>query len=130
MSYGKRKDFYLSPLWKRVRRSVWLKQYCLCYLCNKPVYVYGISDPNTPKEKRVRGIIHHKEHLTEANLMDDSIAIDEANLVGLCFNCHTEAHIEDLKRGSRTAIRQGFTFDEDGNLIKAEAEEKEKELWN
>ena len=51
MSYGIRKDFYNSKVWKRVRKNIWLKQNCLCARCKLPCYVDGISD-YLPKEER------------------------------------------------------------------------------
>lgn len=110
MSYGVRKDFYNSKLWKRVKRSIWLKQSCLCARCHRPVYVDGISD-YIPREYRRTGIVHHKVFLTEANLYDDSISIDEANLEGVCKACHEELHHTDV------VTRNGYIFDEDGNLV-------------
>ena len=75
MSYGVRKDFYNSKLWRTCKNEVWLKQNCLCALCGKPVYVSGISE-YIPKENRRTGIVHHKEHLTDHNVYDDNISIN------------------------------------------------------
>ena len=114
MSTGQRKEFYNSKVWKKVKRNVWLKQNCLCFNCGLPVYVYGISE-KIPKENQRRGIIHHKEHLTELNIADDSIALDEANLIGVCLYCHN--NVMHPKQTSPT--REGYTFDEQGQLIKS-----------
>lgn len=107
-----RKRFYNSTMWRNITKYVWLKQNCLCYKCGQPVYIYGISDPNTSYKRR--GIIHHKEHLTEVNLADENIALNEENLVGLCVSCHSKAHA--IGQGTR----KGYTFDEEGNLIKSD----------
>ena len=114
MSYGTRKEFYNSTLWKKVRLNVWRKQSCLCYICKKPVYVNKLSEW-IPKEKRRRGIVHHKIFLTEENIFDESIALDESNLVGVCKDCH-EHQCHNLNRSTR----EGLTFDENGNLIQKE----------
>ena len=82
MSYGARANFYHSKAWKQVRRNVWLKQNCLCAICNKPVYVDGITD-YMDKSSRRTGIVHHKEHLNDTNLYDDSITLDENT--NFCF---------------------------------------------
>ena len=111
MSYGIRSKFYKSKLWKQVKNNIWLKQDCRCALCNKPVYVSGITD-YIPKENRIIGIVHHKEYLTEANIEDDSIAIDENNLIGVCKDCHERFHHIDI------STRKDYTFDEYGNLVK------------
>ena len=55
-------EFYYSVAWKRARKEVWYKQHCICNRCGKPVYVDGISEW-LPKEKRNKGIVHHKEYL-------------------------------------------------------------------
>ena len=110
MSYGVRKNFYNSKVWKRVRRNVWLKQNCLCYECKKPVYVDGITDW-IPKENRRTGIVHHKEHLSDMNITDDEITINEDNLIGVCKDCHERLHHQDI------STRIGYVFDEYGNLI-------------
>ena len=87
MSYGARKKFYHSAIWKKVKNNVWLRQSLLCNRCHKPVYVDGIS-PYIPKEKRRTGIVHHKIYLNDMNIDDMNITLDESNLEGLCKECH------------------------------------------
>lgn len=111
MSYGLRKDFYNSKAWKQVRKNVWLKQNLLCGICNRPVYVDGISEW-IPKESRRTGIVHHKEFLNDLNVYDDAIALDENNLIGVCKDCHEKEHHKDI------STRIGYEFDEYGNLVK------------
>lgn len=112
MSYGVRRiDFYRSKAWRKVKNNIWLKQNLLCNRCGKPVYVDGLSDW-IPKEKRVKGIVHHKIHLDNINVYDDNIAFNEDNLEGLCIDCHNKEH------NSITSTRQGYSFDEYGNLIR------------
>ena len=89
MSYGIRKEFYNSKLWRTIRKNIWLKQNLLCARCGKPVYVDGISD-YIPKENRTTGIVHHKEYLNDTNITDDNITINEDNLEGLCIDCHNK----------------------------------------
>lgn len=110
MSYGVRKDFYNSKAWKAVKRNVWLKQNLLCNRCHKPVYVDGLSE-YMPKAKRRTGIVHHIIYLDNSNVTDDSIALDEKNLEGICKECHELEHHQDQ------VTRKGYLFDEDGNLI-------------
>lgn len=102
-------DIYKSKAWKKIRLNVCLEQGCLCARCSRPVYVSGISQW-IPKEKRLKGIVHHKEYLTDENYTDDHIAYDESNLELLCIDCHNREHY--LK-----ATRQDVRFDEDGNLV-------------
>lgn len=103
--------FYKTKLWNNVRKSIWIKQYCLCNICNRPVYVDGISEW-IPKEKRLKGIVHHKIFLNEENYTNDEIAYDEANLEGICVECHNKIHM------STDITRKDVMFDEEGNLIK------------
>lgn len=112
MSYGVRQKFYKSKLWQQVKNNVWLKQSCLCAICGRPVYVSGISE-YLPKEKRTTGIVHHKEHLTETNIFDENITINEDNLIGVCKWCHEHKCHNECK-----AKRDTIDFDENGNVIK------------
>jgi 5-methylcytosine-specific restriction endonuclease McrA len=111
MSYGVRKDFYQSKVWKTVRKNIWLKQNCLCAICNKPVYVDGISEW-IPKENRRIGIVHHKIFLDNTNVYDENITLNEDNLIGICKECHELEHHQDI------ITRKEYMFDNNGNLIK------------
>lgn len=111
MSYGVRKEFYNSKVWKDTKNNVWLKQHLLCNRCGKPVYVDGISEW-IPKDKRRTGIVHHIIYLNDTNVYDDSIALDENNLEGICKECHEEEHHQDI------AKRKDYMFNEDGELVK------------
>ena len=113
MSYGLRKDFYQSKAWQDVRKTIWLKQNLLCARCHKPVYVDGISD-YLPKEKRVIGIVHHKQYLNDINVNDINITLNLDNLEGLCKNCH------ELEHTHSKGLRKEYLFDENGNLLKRE----------
>ena len=103
-------DSYQSKAWKQIRQGVWLKQNCICARCGRAVYVDGIS-PFIPKEKRLRGIVHHKEYLTEENYLDDDIAFNDKNLEGLCIDCHNAEH----KWNAPT--RKNLMFNDKGELI-------------
>lgn len=103
--------FYQSKAWKQVRKNIWLKQSCLCAKCHRPVYVDKISEW-IPKEKRLKGIVHHKIHLDFNNVYDDSIALNEDNLEGLCIDCHNKEHF------STNVTKSDVMFDEEGNLVR------------
>lgn len=106
-----RTDVYTSKAWKTIRKAIWIKQHCICARCGRAVYVDGVSD-YIPKEKRLKGIVHHKTYLTESNYTDDSIAYDESNLEGLCIDCHNREHFNN------GATRGDVYFSEDGQLVK------------
>ena len=110
MSYGARRYFYNSKLWKQVRQSVWIKQNLLCAICGKPVYVDGISE-YLPKGQRRTGIVHHKIWLDNNNIDDDNITINEDNLIGVCKECHENIHHANM------SCRKDMQFDEEGNII-------------
>lgn len=103
-------SFYKSKAWKQVRLTIWIKQCCLCGICGKPVYVDGISE-YIPKEKRVKGIVHHIEHLNNDNVIDDNITLNEDNLIGVCIDCHNAIHFK------QSTLRPGYSFDENGNIV-------------
>ena len=106
-----KQSFYNSKAWKDMRKYIWIKQSCLCARCNSAVYVDGISEW-MPKEKRLTGIVHHKEYLNNMNLHDDNIALDENNLEGICIKCHNEEHFEGTG-----VTKKDVMFDDKGNLI-------------
>ena len=109
-SYSSRKEFYLSKVWQDTTLYIWKKQHCLCGVCHKPVYVDGLSS-YIPKEKRLVGAVHHIKELNDYNFRDDSIALAEENLIGLCQDCHADKH-------ASPTTRSDVMFDEYGNLIK------------
>lgn len=103
-------SFYKTTRWKQTRKMYALSKYCICERCGKPIYLSGVND-YLPKEKRLKGIVHHKEYLNETNYMNDEIAYGFDNLELLCFNCHQTEHF------STDILRKGYTFDEEGNLV-------------
>lgn len=105
-----RYSVYKSKAWKDIRINYARSKNCLCERCNKPIYMTGVSN-YTSKDKRVKGIVHHKIHLDETNFLDDSIAYDYNNLELLCIYCHNKEH---MTLGS---TRSDYIFDEEGNII-------------
>ena len=122
MSYGLRKEFYHSKAWQDVRKTIWLKQNLLCNRCKRPVYVDGISDP-LPKEKRLIGIVHHKEYLDTSNIYDKNITLGVDNLEGLCIGCHNKEHTQT------SAVRKDYMFDDEGNLVPKQGGVGENSLY-
>ena len=80
MSEGKQNKFYKTAAWVNCRKAYLKSVGGLCERCRAKGLI-------VPAE-----IIHHKKHLTEANLNDPSIALDFGNLEALCRACHGEAH--------------------------------------
>lgn len=104
-----RKEFYNTKGWKKNRVAYAISKHCICERCGRPVYVSGINE-TLPKEKRLRYIVHHKEHLNDSNFSDPKIAYDWNNLELLCIDCHTQEHLE-------LPTREGLMFDQGGNLV-------------
>ena len=88
------KDFYLSTAWRRMRQYIFERDMGLCVKCGSP-----------------GEIVHHKTHLTPANINDISIALGEDNLELLCRECHAIEH------GVVSPTVAGLMFDEQGNLV-------------
>lgn len=84
----------------------------MCARCGQAVFVLGLSKW-IPKERRVKGIVHHKIYLTDDNYLDYSISLNENLLEGLCIDCHNKEHFK-----SNSSVRDDLMFDEYGNLVK------------
>jgi len=106
-----RYKFYHSKAWKQAKNEIWYRQNLLCNRCHRPVYVDGLS-MYVPKEKRLKGIVHHKEYITDENIYDDNITLNIDNFEGLCIDCHNEEHFK------LDTLRDGYVFDEYGQLKK------------
>ena len=103
--------FYKTTRWKNTRKLYALSKHCICERCGVPIYMSGIND-YLPKDKRIKGIVHHKIHLDSTNYMKEEIAYSFDNLELLCIDCHNNEHM------SKELLRDGYKFDEEGNIIK------------
>lgn len=90
------KDFYTSPQWRKCRDSYMNSIGMMCELCKA----------NGIYERAV--IVHHKIHITPANINDPRITLDSNNLQGLCRSHHMQVHSKKEKR---------YIVDEAGNCI-------------
>lgn len=88
--------FYRSVAWKKVRQAYFIQKHGLCERCGGP-----------------GEIVHHKIYLNPDNINNPSISLNDKYLELLCRECHNREHFE-----KHYPTRKGFTFDEDGNLIK------------
>lgn len=90
------KKFYNSKEWKKCRASYIPKVFGLCEKCGEP------------------GVI--LDHITEINIdnvNDPEITLNHDNLQFLCVPCHNKKTF-----GTQEPLREGFGFDDDGNLIR------------
>lgn len=94
------KRFYRSKAWLDCRKSYISKVHGLCERCESP----GL-------------IVHHKEYINANNINDPNILLNHDNLEYVCQTCHNKEHF-----GKYKPIREGFSFDSEGNLIYNETE--------
>jgi hypothetical protein len=99
-------EFYNSPLWRKVSAIYKRQQHCICERCHNRKVADAIK-----KGKKPKYIVHHKIHITEANIHDQDITLNKDNLQLLCIYCHNEVH------GDTTACVRGMKFDANGHII-------------
>lgn len=97
--------FYRTKEWKNCRNAYFNSQNGICELCGKP-----------GRE------VHHKKFLTPQNINDPDITLNWDNLQLLCSDCHCAIHNKayEMHRGKvrrNTGIKNGYTFDENGDLV-------------
>ena len=95
------KAFYNSKAWEQVRKAVLMRDCFLCTKCGRPAEE-----------------VHHKKHLTPDNIGDPSVSLNMDNLTSLCKDCHFEEHRGEHAKGRETNEQTGYTFDENGYLVK------------
>lgn len=102
--------FYHSKEWKAVRSYIMLKSGGICEKCGAPAEE-----------------VHHKIHLTRANINDLNVNLNPDNLVALCRDCHFRQHDEDriegakawhVKHAEEKERNAEFVFDENGFLVR------------
>ena len=85
MSFNNLESFYKSKEWTSFRKLVIEKRttsngYVICDLCGKPIL------------KKYDLILHHKQELSESNVGNYNISLNEDNIEILHFKCHNERH--------------------------------------
>ena len=84
------KRFYKSETWHKARLEKILSSKGRCEKCG------------APGEE-----VHHIIHLTELNINDTEITLNQKDLFLLCRECHNK---------EQGRFKKTFSFDEDGNL--------------
>lgn len=100
------KAFYSSTAWQNCREAYAKSKGGLCERCLK----LGLYSPGE--------IVHHKIHLTPANITDPEITLGENNLELLCRNCHAEEHTAEYLAKKKHKPR--YKIDEFGRVIVTE----------
>lgn len=90
------KAFYASKAWRSCRAQVLRRDLYTCAYC------YGRAQE-----------VHHKIELTQKNINDENITLNQDNLISLCHDCHTK-----ITKGMGD-VKDGYVFDEEGNVIQA-----------
>ena len=91
----KRFNFYQSKAWKTMRKYIRIKYKSICQECGKNGF-----------------LVHHIKPVTDANLHDEMITLNENNLTLLCIDCHNYIHMNSKY------IRNDVEFDTNGQLVK------------
>jgi 5-methylcytosine-specific restriction endonuclease McrA len=89
------RSFYGGKAWKSTQAAYMVSQRYICERCGS-----------------VARVVHHKKHITPANISDPAITLDWGNLEALCMDCHNSEH------GAGPVCAEGLRFDGAGNLIK------------
>jgi len=97
------KAFYESDTWRKCRSAYIESVQGLCERCGKP-----------------GNIVHHKKHITPANINDPDITLNFDNLKCVCQDCHAIEHSKDTE----PAIKSGLIFTANGDIVKAPLKSK------
>lgn len=89
------KRFYKSSAWQKCRQSYIYSAHGLCEHCEGPGY-----------------IVDHIIEINIENVNDPDITLNHENLQYLCTPCHNKKTFT-----KHSPLREGFCFDENGNLI-------------
>jgi hypothetical protein len=101
--------FYHSGAWLDCRGKYIQSVLGLCSRCNGIGY-----------------IVHHKITLTPDNINDPNVTLNWNELEYLCLDCHNKEHGVG---SSEDVIREGLTFDNEGNVIKIDDNSIDKEQF-
>lgn len=74
------KTFYKSQAWQRMREYVMKRDKRLCQDCLKQGLIVIAEE------------VHHIKPITEENINDVNITLNEDNLVSVCRECHKARH--------------------------------------
>lgn len=85
--------FYTSAAWEQTRAAYLMSQDYICERCGEPAK-----------------IVHHRKHITQANIGDSSVTLCWDNLEALCQECHNKEHHRKNKK-------MRYRFDENGNIL-------------
>lgn len=104
---AKLKKFYKSAKWQKAREIALMRDKYLCVLCAKEGRVTNAD------------VVHHKIHLSEDNVDNPEIALNDKNLMSLCAEHHSLVHKGEHAKGRifQEENPYNYTFDANGMLI-------------
>ena len=88
--------FYHSSSWQRTRAAYLEAKHHICERCGAPAT-----------------IVHHRRHITPANVGDPCVTRDATNLEALCQECHNREHF------GTGSTAPGLAFDANGRVVGA-----------
>lgn len=95
------RQFYHSPKWKHCREA---------YIAERVAIDGGMCEEC---HARPGYIVHHKRHVTPANLCNADITLSSSNLEYVCKACHDKLHGYCNQSGRSNR----YVFDADGNPV-------------
>ena len=101
------KKFYKSKAWQKCRAS---------FIAKRKKTDGGICEHC---KNQLGYIVDHIKEISPLNINDPEITLNHKNLQYLCLECH---NIKTFSKHS--ALREGFAFDENGDLIFTESPHK------
>lgn len=107
------KSFYNSQAWIQARNA---------YVAERTSIDGGMCENC---HENVGEELHHKTHLTLANIEDYDVCLNPDNLIFLCKDCHFKAHREIIlqqfcgaRQSRKPILTNGCYFNDDGDLVK------------
>lgn len=103
MAHDYAKQFYASEAWHRCR---------LGYISHRRSIDGGMCEEC---REHPGYIVHHREHLSPANIQDPEVSLNWDNLEYVCKDCHDRIH--DHCGRDRGGIGRKIFFDDQGNPL-------------
>ena len=95
--------FYVNGKWKKKRLEIMKRDHFECQKCKKRGKIKVVKANS--KYRSQRAYVHHIIHLKDY----PELALDDNNLITLCFQCHEEEHIDERHQFEKGG---GFTNEE------------------
>lgn len=102
------RKLYSSKAWKETRAAYAKSRGGLCERCLSA----GLVVPGE--------IVHHRRHITAANVDDPAITLSWDNLELVCWECHAAIHERDI-HGGRKNQKKRYIVSADGKISAVDA---------